>query len=556
MAECIISLKDVTIAFGAESILENATVSVLSGMRAALTGRNGSGKSTLLKIMAGMIHPDSGLVTRAQKSKVVYVPQDVPADREGDEEFNSLSGGRRRRKILEEAIISGADLLLLDEPTNHLDIEAIDWLSSSLKRLRNAAVLFVTHDRRFLAETATSIFDLDRGVLSGWDCGYKEFLRRKEELLSDEAVIWEKKTKLLAKEEAWLRRGVKARTTRNEGRVAALMKLRKEFAERRMSQGSASLKIDSASQSGVSVLKIEDLSFSYDGKKDIVKNFTSTVLRGEKIGVIGLNGSGKSTFLKLLTGNLTPSNGKITVGTNVEVVYFDQMREEVDLEATVAENVARDRNEVVIGGVSKHVYSYLADFLFTPERARTPAKALSGGERARLAFAKLFLKSANLIILDEPTNDLDIETLELLEEQLLAYSGTLLLVSHDREFMDRVVTSVFALEGDGEIVVSAGGYDDYERFKKARASQSQAKVKEIEKPQQKDVVQKRKLSYKEQRELETLEKEIEELETKISSILSSPDTTDRDSYAIVPSLQARLDEAIERWSELESKKDA
>jgi len=467
VSDFLLSLKDVSLAFGGPSVLDHVSLSVSKGLRAALTGRNGEGKSTLLKVIAGKLEPDSGEIVRAPGLKTVYVSQEVPADRPDDPAFNALSGGRRRRSILEAALLSRPDLLLLDEPTNHLDMETIDWLEAMLRR--DMAVVVVTHDRRFLRRVATKIFDLDRGELSGWECDYPTFLKRKAELLADEAVYWERKSKKLAQEEAWIRRGVKARTTRNEGRVAALMKLREEFAARRASVGSATLKLDTAAPGGMGVLKVKNVSFSYPGsKRPVISNFTATVLRGERIGILGANGVGKTTLLNLLTGRLNPTSGEVVRGTSVELSFFDQLRSEMKPELTVGENIASDRDEVVVGGVRKHVYSYLADFLFTPERVRTPVKALSGGERARLMLAKLFLKPANLLVMDEPTNDLDVETLELLEEQLLAYSGTLLLVSHDREFLNNVVTSTFALEGDGTVKQFPGGYDDYERQRAAK----------------------------------------------------------------------------------------
>ena len=414
MSDFLLSLKDVSLAFGGPSVLDRVSLSVSKGLRAALTGRNGEGKSTLLKVIAGKLEPDSGEIVRAPGLKTIYVSQEVPADRPDDPDFNALSGGRRR----------------------HLDMETIDWLEAMLRRSRDMAVVVVTHDRRFLRCVATKIFDLDRGELSGWECDYPTFLKRKAELLADEAVYWERKSKKLAQEEAWIRRGVKARTTRNEGRVAALMKLREEFAARRAAAGSATLKLDTAAPGGMGVLKIKNVSFSYPGsKRPVISGFTATVLRGERIGILGANGVGKTTLLNLLTGRLKPTSGEVVRGTGVELSFFDQLRSEMRPELTVGENIASDRDEVVVGGVRKHVYSYLADFLFTPERVRTPVKALSGGERARLMLAKLFLKPANLLVMDEPTNDLDVETLELLEEQLLAYSGTLLLVSHDREFL-------------------------------------------------------------------------------------------------------------------------
>ena len=562
MSDFLMSMKDVSLAFGGPAILDGVSMSVSKGLRAALTGRNGEGKSTLLKVVAGELEPDAGEIVRAPGLNTVYVSQSVPADRPGDDAFNALSGGRRRRKILEDALLSKPDLLLLDEPTNHLDVEAIDWLEGMIRRARDMAVIVVTHDRRFLKRIATKIFDLDRGELSGWECDYPTFVRRKAELMADEAVYWERKSKKLAQEEAWIRRGVKARTTRNEGRVAALMKLREEFAARRTASGTATMRLDTAAPGGVRVLKIENLTFGY-GERDIIKAFTADVLRGERIGILGANGAGKTTLLNLLAGRLTPVSGSVTTGTNVQLAFFDQLRSEMKPELTVAENIASDRDEVVVGGVRKHVYSYLSDFLFSPERARTPVKALSGGERARLMLAKLFLKPANLLVMDEPTNDLDIETLELLEEQLLAYRGTLLLVSHDREFLDNVVTSTFVLEGDGEVRQYPGGYADYEKQRKGRKSEGLAgdgqeerkapgRTPAADAPAGAQSAQgaSRKLSYKEQRELDALPDRIDALEKEIAAILASDPIKCRDDYARVQALQTELDAAVERWAEL------
>jgi len=562
MSDFLMSMKDVTLAFGGPAILDGVSMSVSKGLRAALTGRNGEGKSTLLKVVAGELEPDAGEIVRAPGLNTVYVSQSVPADRPGDDAFNALSGGRRRRKILEDALLAKPDLLLLDEPTNHLDVEAIDWLEGMIRRARDMAVIVVTHDRRFLKRVATKIFDLDRGELSGWECDYPTFVRRKAELMADEAVYWERKSKKLAQEEAWIRRGVKARTTRNEGRVAALMKLREEFAARRTASGTATMRLDTAAPGGVRVLKIENLRFGY-GERDVIRDFTADVLRGERIGILGANGAGKTTLLNLLAGRLAPLSGSVTMGTNVQLAFFDQLRSEMKPELTVAENIASDRDEVVVGGVRKHVYSYLSDFLFSPERARTPVKALSGGERARLMLAKLFLKPANLLVMDEPTNDLDIETLELLEEQLLAYRGTLLLVSHDREFLDNVVTSTFVLEGDGEVRQYPGGYADYEKQRKGRKSEGLAGDGQEERKApgrtpaadagsgvQSAQSASRKLSYKEQRELDALPDRIDALEKEIAAILASDPIKCRDDYARVPALQAELDAAVERWAEL------
>ena len=589
MSDFLLSLKDVSLAFGGPQVLDRVSLSIHKGLRAALTGRNGEGKSTLMKVIAGTLEPDTGEIVRAPGLKVVYVGQGVEDLRRETEDIRgretldvrpvsglksqvsspsaSLSGGQIRRKALEDAILSQPDLLLLDEPTNHLDVENIDWLDGMIRRQREMAVVIVTHDRRFLKRVATKILDLDRGELAGWECDYPTFVKRKQELLADEAVYWERKSKKLAQEEAWIRRGVKARTTRNEGRVAALMKLRAEFAARRTQVGSATMKLDTAAAGGVRVLKIEKLGFSYDrvssvpsdSKDPIISNFSADVLRGERIGILGRNGAGKTTLLKLLTGKLRPTEGSVTLGTNVEMAFLDQLRGELKPELTVGENVASDRDEVIVGGVKKHVYSYLADFLFAPERVRTPVKALSGGERARLMLAKLFLKPANLLVMDEPTNDLDIETLELLEEQLLNYSGTLLLVSHDREFLDNVVTSTFVLEGDGMVRQYPGGYEDYERQR-----QASLKVRKFEslkavaaqpcsqtfKPSNSQTL---KLSYNEKRELEGLPTRIEALEKEIAAIEADLVagriyTSDR----LAPA-QTELEAAVERWAELEER---
>ena len=603
MSDFLLSLKDVSLAFGGPQVLDKVSLSIHKGLRAALTGRNGEGKSTLLKVIAGTLEPDTGEIVRAPNLKVVYVGQgvekDIPRAKRAakqalcgvnpfrlneNENSASLSGGQIRRKALEGALLSQPDLLLLDEPTNHLDVENIDWLEGMIRRQREMAVVIVTHDRRFLKRVATKIFDLDRGELAGWECDYPTFVKRKAELLADEAVYWERKSKKLAQEEAWIRRGVKARTTRNEGRVAALMKLRAEFAARRAPVGTATLKLDTAAAGGVRVLKIEKLGFGWGAEgrtldeRPVISNFTADILRGERIGILGRNGAGKTTLLKLLTGRLQPTEGSVTLGTNVEMAFLDQLRGELKPELTVGENIASDRDEVIVGGVKKHVYSYLADFLFSPERVRTPVKALSGGERARLMLAKLFLKPANLLIMDEPTNDLDIETLELLEEQLLNYSGTLLLVSHDREFLDNVVTSTFVLEGDGEVRQFPGGYADYERQRKSGEAESfplraGAKSGEAYPPSEASCevgamrgesfpLRAKKLSYNEKRELEGLPAKIAALEQEVAEIEAF--LSDGANYAKdparcksaaerLPLAKSELDAAESRWLELEDR---
>ena len=480
---------------------------------------------------------------------------------DGSAEFNSLSGGMRRRVRLAAALATDPQLLLLDEPTNHLDIESIIFLEGVLAKLR-CACLFVTHDRAFLQKTARRILDLDRGRLAGWDCDYRTFLKRKAELLADEEVYWTRKGKKLEKEEAWIRRGVKARTTRNEGRVEALRKLREEFRLRRQQSGVSKLQIGAASNSGMQVVKVKDLSFSYPNGKPIVKAFTGNILRGERIGVIGKNGSGKTTLLKLLAGVLQPTSGEIELGSRVELAMFDQLHAALDMNGTVISNLAEGKDQVTVNGVSRHVFSYLQDFLFTPERAKCPINALSGGERARLILAKLFLNPGNLLIMDEPTNDLDVETLELLEEQLLNYGGTLILVSHDRTFLDNVVTSSLVLEGDGSVGVFPGGYEDWLRQRKVEEKAEQDKQKAEQKEQAKAEPEKKKsnrLGYMEKRELAALPEKIEALEADLAALKAELD--DPQLFATQPTvavqktqqmaeLEQQLEQLVERWAEL------
>lgn len=579
MSRHLLSLRSVSLAFGGDPVLEDVSLNVESGVRACVTGRNGEGKSTLLKVIAGRLEPDTGEIIRAPDLKVAFLEQEVPHDRPGtvmdvarseryvsqmglnpDDVFNTLSGGLRRRALLARALSNEPDLVLLDEPTNHLDVASIEWLEAFIRRQTDTAFLFVTHDRAFLKDVATYVYDLDRGRLVGWNCDYRTFLQRKADLLADEAVLWERKAKKLAQEEAWIRQGVKARRRRNQGRVEALRQLRLEFANRRSAIGTASLKLDTAASSGDRVIKIEGLSFSY-GDREVVKDFTADILKGERIGIVGDNGAGKTTLLKLLTGALSPASGAVTLGTRVEMAFFDQLRAQLDPEVTVKESVAADCDVVTVGGVSKHVYSYLADFLFTPERCRTPVKALSGGEKARLLLARLFLKPSNLLVMDEPTNDLDVETLELLEEQLLNYGGTLLVVSHDREFLDNVVTSTYVLAGDGEVRVCAGGYAEAARLlkdvakaeKRERTAPTAAATASPVRPAG------RKLSYMEKRELEQLPERMSALEAEMADIeaaLSDATIYSRDNAKAValmerlPQVRTALDEAETRWLEL------
>ncbi len=590
----LISLRQVSVQYGGPTVLDAININIESDHRACITGRNGEGKSTLLKIIAGIIKPDSGEIIRQPGLRVATLSQDVPdalpgtvtevveqlneesdhthhnpdAARfidqlglDGDAPFATLSGGMRRRALLARALAQSPHLLLLDEPTNHLDIQAIEWLEGFLQRQR-LACLFVTHDRAFLKQVAKQVLDLDRGQLAGWDCDYLTFIRRKQELLNDEAVYWQRQTKKLVKEEAWLRRGVKARTTRNEGRVASLMALRETFKSRRNATGVSRLQLDLADASGEQILKIRDVTFGYPGEAPLIRDLTATVLRGERIGIIGANGSGKTTLLNLLCGRLTANQGSITLGARVEIAYFDQLRGQLNIEKTVQENVAEDREEVVICGVRKHIYGYLGDFLFTPDRARTPVKALSGGERARLLLAKLFLQPGNLLVMDEPTNDLDIETLELLEEQLLNYNGTLLLVSHDRSFIDNVVTSTFVLPGDGTVERYPGGYSDWLSQRPQPALSANDANKEKQRQDKTARKQRERLSYKEKRQLDMLPEQITALESEIHALreqLGDAELYRKTSEEVaavtarLPAAEAELEKIFARWADLEAR---
>ncbi len=492
-----------------------------------------------------------------QQVETVLTRLGLPAD----EEFSSLSGGLKRRVLLAQALAGEPDLLLLDEPTNHLDIDAIAWLEEFLPGFRGA-VLFVTHDRMLIRKLATRIVDLDRGRLTSWPGNYDTYLERKQSAIDAEAAENARFDKKLAAEEAWIRQGIKARRTRNEGRVRALMELRKERAVRRERTGSAALRIEEAERTGKLVLEARNVSFGY-GAVQVVSGFSTTILRGDKVGIIGKNGSGKTTLLKLLLGELRPQQGEVKRGTNLEVVYLDQLRAVLDDEKTVMDNTANGSDYVTINGKNRHVIGYLQDFLFPPDRARSPVKVLSGGERNRLLLAKLFAKSSNVMVLDEPTNDLDLETLELLEELVMDYSGTVLVVSHDRALLNNVATSALVFEGDGRVNEYVGGYDDWLRQRKEIAPAEKEKpAAKREKPRtQKE--KPRKLSFKEQRELETLPQRIEELEDeqqRLHGDMADPDFY-RSSGDKVASVKARLDElekelsaAYARWEELEAMK--
>ncbi len=490
-----------------------------------------------------------------------------------EKRMSELSGGWRRRVLLAQALVAEPDLLLLDEPTNHLDIGAIAWLEEALLGF-NGAVLFITHDRTFLQNLATRILELDRGHLIDWNGDYASFLEHKEmELAAEETAnaLFDKK---LAQEEVWIRQGIKARRTRNEGRVRALKAMRAERSERRERQGKASIQIETADKSGKQVIVADQVGFAHPGNAPLLQDFSMVLQRGDRIGLLGSNGSGKTTLLKLLLGDLAPTSGSIKVGTKLEVAYFDQLRDQLDPEKTVIDNIAEGRDFISINGQNRHVMSYLSDFLFSPQRARSPVKALSGGERARLLLARLFSKPANLLVLDEPTNDLDVETLELLEEVLLEFAGTVLIVSHDRAFLDNVVTSTLVFEGEGRVREYVGGYQDWLRqggsLRLLGVGAERETAPRQEKPRQaletpasatQPVPARRKLSYKEQRELEALPGLIEQAETELATLQAETATPEfyqkpqEQTHAALErmeALQHRLNALLERWAELEA----
>ncbi len=584
----LLSLQNASVRFGGAPLLDNVTLNIERGEHICLVGRNGSGKTTLLRVLSGELEPDSGERLLQPGIRVASLPQEVPTGISGtvreivasaaphgetptalsaisrlgldpDADFASLSGGLKRRCLLARALTCEPDLLLLDEPTNHLDIESVEWLENFL-RTRVRTFLFVTHDRIFLRHLAGKIADLDRGRLVGWDCDYDTFLRRKQQVLDDEAVLYERMGKKLEKEEAWLRRGVKARTTRNEGRVRALEALRRQYGQRRMEMGASRFELQSQDRSGTRAMRIQNLSFGYPGGPELIRDFSLDILRGERIGIIGPNGSGKTTLLRLLAGELLPTSGEVIPGANLRVTYFDQLRSQLKEDQTVAENVAEGRETVVVNGQSRHIYAYLQDFLFEPERARTPVHALSGGERNRLLLARHFLNPGNLLAMDEPTNDLDIETLDLLEEQLAAFDGTLLLVSHDRAFLNNVVTSTLSLEGEGVVKQYAGGYDDWAAVRKAASAPVAPQAGKTKGGEPAVRSAKKRLGFKEKRELEALPAKIEALEreeAEINAALSAPEAYKKPASDLA-AWQRRLDEIpaemeilLARWSELD-----
>lgn len=480
-------------------------------------------------------------------------------------QFSALSGGMKRRVLLAQALVTEPDILLLDEPTNHLDIASITWLEEFLKSY-GGTLLFITHDRTFLQALATRIVQLDRGNLTSFPGDYESYLKRREELLAEEEqqnALFDKK---LAQEEVWIRQGIKARRTRNEGRVRALQQLRRERSQRREKQGNVNMQLQDAARSGKLVLEAENLTQRYEGRT-LFKDFSTVIQRGDRIGVIGPNGCGKSTLLSILLGRAKPQSGEVKLGTNLEIAYFDQLRSQLDEEQSVAENVGQGSDHVDIGESRKHIMGYLQDFLFTPQRARTPVKALSGGERNRLLLAKLFTQPANLLVLDEPTNDLDAETLDLLEDLLMNYKGTLLLVSHDRSFLNNVSTSTIVFDDDGEVREYVGGYDDWlqqrEQDKQAAAAKQTTSTKPALKKAE-PAKKKSKLTYQEQLDLDALPKQIEQLEAKQTSLhdeISQPDFYQQAADKVaktqdeLAALEAELEQKFERWEMLEEKQN-
>ena len=628
----LLRFDDVSLNFGDQMILRDAELSLETGERVCLIGRNGAGKSTTFKLITGQLEPDRGEITARQDLIVSQLEQTLPEaldlpvtdvirsgltqiealleeyarrskldlDKHGlreleelhakidthdgwhldqrvettitdlklpaDKKMNELSGGWRRRVALAKALVQKPDLLLLDEPTNHLDIATIRWLEDRIYAY-DGAVMFITHDRAFLQRLATRIVEIDRGKLTSWPGDYANYLRRKEKALEDEVVAEGKFDKKLAEEEAWIRQGIKARRKRNEGRVRALMKMREEREERIARESKARIYIEEAEQSGRKVIRARNVSYSY-GDETVISNFSVKIMRGDRIGLIGNNGVGKTTLLRLLLGELEPQSGTLKLGTGLEVGYFDQLRQELDLEKSVAYNVGEGRTYIKLSGKDRHVIGYLKGFLFSPKRSEMPVKALSGGERNRVILAKLFTRPANLLVLDEPTNDLDVETLEVLEEKLCEYAGTLIVVSHDREFLDNVVTSTIVFEEDGKLQEYVGGYSDWARRGHALAVTDNPYEEDEDKRAAEERRRNRKptkLSSKDQRELDELPAEIEAIEAALAALqaaIAAPDFYAQETGLVQSKLQElgetekQLEERMDRWSELETLRES
>ena len=591
----LISIQNLSFTHGGPFLLEEISFDLNQGERIGLVGRNGTGKSTLLKLLSGELTPDDGQITIDEDVSVGRLVQEVPdgdtalvtdvvrqghgdsgrpdwelqqqVDRvlsrmqlNGEVSFTSLSSGMKRRVLLAQALVTDPDVLLLDEPTNHLDVDSIAWLERFLRGY-SGAIIFVTHDRVFLQQLATRIIEIDRARLFDWTCDYATFLRRRQELLNAEEKQNAAFDRRLAEEEVWIRQGIKARRTRNEGRVRALKKMRSERQQRRSRLGNVRLEAAEGERSGQLVLEATDLSFSW-GQQTILDGFSTLIARGDRVGIVGANGAGKTTLVKLLLGELPADSGSVRLGTNLQLIYFDQLRETIDQTKTVVENVGDGQDTLQINGRTKHVYGYLQDFLFAPERARRPARYLSGGEQNRLMLAKLFRQPSNVMILDEPTNDLDAETLELLEELVADYSGTVLVISHDRAFLNNVVTSTIAFDPDGTVREYAGGYDDYMRQRPdttTEASPTHAKADE-KAPLPSPEKSRKKLSYRNQCELDALPDQIAQLETQQQELhaqMADPEFFRQDPATIsaatseLEQLTAKLESAYGRWEELE-----
>ncbi len=605
----LITIENLSLRFRGPMLLDGISAKIEVGQRVGLLGRNGAGKSTLLKILMGDVIPDAGTIALAPGTRIGQLPQEVPAGLtgtiaeivkgdleqgrdfselwqveiaveetlakmklDGSASFATLSSGMKRRVLLAQQIAASPDVLLLDEPTNHLDLESIVWLEEFFLRWPGT-LIFVTHDRSFLRRLATRIWEIDLGRLFDWTCDYDTFRKRKEERLAAEEkqnALFDKK---LSEEEVWIRQGIKARRTRNEGRVRSLEEMRRQRQQRREKLGTAKLQIQEATRSGMLVIEAKDIAFSH-GDRPILRNFSTTLMRGDKVGIIGPNGAGKTTLIKLLLGQLQPQEGVVRLGTQLQVAYFDQLRDALDPEKTVQENIGEGKDTIQIGDRSKHILGYLQDFLFTPDRARTQVKFLSGGERNRALLARLMARPANVIVMDEPTNDLDSETIDLLEEQLVNYAGTVLLVSHDREFLNNVVTSTLVFEGDG-VNEYVGGYDDWIEAIKRRAADGgmselfpppSAKAFSQEEaarsaPTQNSSEKARRLSFKDQHELARLPKKIEGLEAELAELhreMAAPDFFKRPGDLIaqtrvrINSLERSIADSYRRWEQLEA----
>ena len=602
----LLSLLDIYVSFGGPPVLDYLNLQVEEGERVCLLGRNGAGKTTLMKIAAGEMQPDSGTVNIPEGVSIARLTQEIPETLPGvvreivtsglrsddhtedwekdlrvddliarlglpeDRPFDNLSGGLKRRCLLAKALASKPSLLLLDEPTNHMDLESIIWMEDFLLA-EKISLFFVTHDRAFLRRMANRIIELDRGKLSSWSCDYDTYLVRKEELFVAEERQRAAFDKKLAQEEAWSRRSPGARRTKSNARMEALKIMREQRSLMRQATGSAKMEISEAERSGVRVVEAEKISFSHPGAPTLIQDFSLVLNRGDKVGLIGPNGAGKTTLVKLLLGQLAPTAGTLKFGTKMEVVYFDQMREQIDDNKTVAENLAGDADQVVVQGRSRHVISYLQDFLFEPTRARSKAKVLSGGERNRLLLARLFTKPANVLVLDEPTNDLDAETLDVLEDILVDYSGTLIIVSHDRAFLDNVVTSTLVFEGNGLITEHVGGYTDWreELARIATAKRQKAANQPVAPtlpPTPKSTnTSAVKLTNKERQELEVLPKKIEQIEQEQAAVeaqLADPEvyknggTQFQELQQKLKSLEQAHAVAWQRWSELDARKES